>query len=73
MVKAYNKQRKREEEEKITLAYMTAAWSRVKKLPNLNQILKRNQPKKDMTAKEMFERVKMLNVAFGGEVKKGGE
>lgn len=73
MVKAYNKKRKLEEEEKITIAYMTAAWSRAKKLPNLKQILKSNQPKKSMTAKEMFERVKMLNAAFGGDVKEGRE
>lgn len=68
-IQVYNEQTKQEQEEKITLTYLGAYWQRVKKMPTLKKIL--GQEKKQMTAKEMLEKVKQLNAALGGEMKNG--
>lgn len=60
---------KRESEEKITTAYMTAYWHRVETLEPLNKILgKEEKPKTDMTNEEMLLKVEQLNKLFGGSV-----
>lgn len=54
----------------IIQAYYTAALQRVKKMPKLDKLLKDiGKPKKKgkMSAEEMFEVVKELNAAFGGD------
>lgn len=65
-VSAYNKRMKQEREDKITAAYMTAYWQRVKTMPSLDEVLGRNQEAKQQTAVDMLEEIKRLNAAFGG-------
>ena len=59
-----------EQEERVTLAYMTALWTvqwQSKKKPNsLDSILGRDKKKK-MTDEEMLNQVKILQKTFGGE------
>jgi hypothetical protein len=65
----FNEKRKQEYEEKVALVWLGESLHRRKKLPTLSQLLEQKEPKKQMTADEMYEKVKMLNAAFGGEVK----
>lgn len=68
-VKAYNRDKKAEQEAQITQAYLTAAWQRASKMPKLENVLKAKSKKKQMTDKQLFNMVRALNAAFGGEVK----
>lgn len=72
-IKAFNENRKQDQEEKLTLTYLGAYWQRVKKMPRLKDILGKTQPKKSMSSKQMLTMVRHLNAAFGGEVKKNGD
>lgn len=71
MVKAYTNKREESAEEKITLAYMQAAWTIQflgKKKPDLKKILNKKNKENEMTDEEMLEKIKALNSMFGGEV-----
>jgi hypothetical protein len=62
-----------EQDEKKTIAWMTAYLHRVDKMPSLQELLNKKE-KKEMTEDEMLEAVKQLNIAFGGKVQtKEGE
>lgn len=53
----------------MTQAYATAVWSRVKKVPKLDTILKnldKKPRKKKQSAEELLETIKALNTALGG-------
>lgn len=65
--RGHAKRVKEESKEKITIAYMIAALSRAKKMPKLEKLIE--MPKKKMTNEEMLNKVKILNGAFGGDVK----
>lgn len=69
---AYSNRIKSQQEENILQAYFTATWSRSKKLPNIEKILNKLSPPKEMSNEEMLNKVKMLNAMFGGEVKVDG-
>jgi hypothetical protein len=66
-IKGYNDRLIRDNKEGLTLAYLTAAWGRSKKLPDLKKILKEDKPKKGQTPEDMLRVVKQLNAAFGGK------
>lgn len=52
----------------ITIAYMTAYWHRVKKMPDLNKLLDRKAPvKKQQTDENMLATIRALNAALGGK------
>ncbi|WP_294186344.1 hypothetical protein [uncultured Clostridium sp.] len=70
VINAYAKRREEEAEEKITLAYINAAWTIQflgKNKPKLDKFIKK-KPKKEMTDEEMLNHVKILNSMLGGEV-----
>lgn len=62
----YNEKTKQEDEERITIAYLTAKLMRVEKMPSLMQILEADQPKKAQTPEEMFKEIKRLHTVLGG-------
>ena len=66
-VKAYNKRTKAEQDERMTLTYLGAVWQRTKKMPKLQEFLHNKPQKKRMTSEQMFDMVKSLHAAFGGE------
>lgn len=69
LVKAYHERNKRETEQQIVAAYLTAYWHRVKKMPSLKDVLgHKHTQKQKKTPEEMLEVVKRLNAAFGGTV-----
>lgn len=61
-IEAYSDRQIAEGKERLTMAYLTAAWSRANKLPKLEQILKKmdkaSKPDKEQTPEEMLA---MLN------------
>jgi hypothetical protein len=66
----------REREERLTLVWLGEYYTRIKKLPSLNDELRKmsGEKKKVMTDEEMFKKVTMINLQLGGSVlKKGGE
>lgn len=67
-VRVHQEIKKEKTENDISIAYYTAYFHRVEKLKPLEKYLNKKQVKRQMTDKEMFEQVKMLNAAFGGEV-----
>jgi len=74
-VKAYNKHKELEAKDNITLAYLNALWSiqwlDKKHRPRpLKEILNNiGKERKIMTDEQMFERIKVLNMVFDGEVR----
>ena len=69
IINSYSQRREEEAEEKITLAYINAAWTVQflgKNKPKLDKIIKKK--KKEMTNEEMLNQVKLLNNLMGGEV-----
>lgn len=73
---AYYEKLKAEFKEKIALEYWNAKWTiqwlgkRHEQPAPLNKILDNLfREKKVMTDNEMFQRVKILNMIFGGEIK----
>lgn len=73
VAQVYKEKREEEHKEKITLAYINAAWTAQwfgKNKPRpLAKILEGMNPKKAMTDEEMLKQVKALNTMLGGEVK----
>lgn len=61
-----------EEEKNIVSAYLGAYWQRVKRMPNLKEVLSDIRPKKEQTAEDMLAQIKAINAAMGGTVKEGG-
>ena len=70
-VEAYTERMTFEGKERITQAYLTAGWGRVKKMPDLKKLLGQDKSKKQQTPEQMLKVVQQLNAAFGGkEVRK---
>lgn len=69
----YFKKERKMHEEKVTLAYLNAAWTiqwlgKKSNHPKpLEEILKIKKEKKIMTDDEMFKQAQLLNSLFGGE------
>lgn len=66
LVTAFNQRMKDEHDEKLVVAYLTAYWKRVKKMPSIKEIIK--QEKKEQTAEDMLDMIKRLNAEMGGTV-----
>lgn len=71
VVKAKTKRMQVDQEERITIAYMTALWTvqwQSKRKPkSLDSILGRDKKRTRMTDEEMFTTVRKLHKLFGGE------
>lgn len=68
-VKVFNQKQFQKREDTIAEAWIIAKLQRAAKIPSLEKLLGKSQSKKNMTPEEMFKKVKLLNKAFGGEVK----
>ncbi|GJM84330.1 hypothetical protein HMSSN139_68260 [Paenibacillus sp. HMSSN-139] len=69
-IQAYNERLQREEKEGLTIAYLTAYWGRVKKMPDLKKILGQERKTRAQTPEQMLRTVQALNAAMGGKVVK---
>jgi hypothetical protein len=73
----YNERKMQEDKDRITQAYLVAAWTSrwvwEKKIPTLEKVLpkekelKVNKPER-MTSEKMLERIKEINAQLGGTV-----
>lgn len=63
----YTEKLEQEQEEKVTLVWLGEYYHRIKKLPALKDVLKKNTTKTAMSDKEMLAKAKMLNQLFGGK------
>lgn len=68
-IEDYYKKEQSRVDEGIALAHLNAHLQRVKKMPQLSELLEKEkkQQKAAMTDEEMFERIKSLNASLGGE------
>lgn len=71
-IEAYFEIKEAETEERITLVWLGEYYHRIKKLPSLQNELKKikGEQKQAMSDEEMFNMVKKLNAQFGGIVEK---
>lgn len=67
--KHYHKRKEEENERTIIQAYMTAAWQRSKRMPDLDHVLNksRGEEQVDQSAEQMLTMAKILNARFGGK------
>jgi hypothetical protein len=63
VINDFAEKQKQESEERLTLAYMTAYWQRIKRMPSLDSIIKKEVEQKPET---MLEEIMKLNTMFGG-------
>lgn len=66
-LEAYKIKMKREEDSNIYNAYLAAYWQRIKRMPNIKDVL---NPKKESkpSNEEMLQEVKRINALLGGGV-----
>lgn len=69
-IEAYRERMEQEGKEDLAHAYLTAYYHRVKRMPNLKQLLEDSKPKAKVkqTDEEMFEVIKKMHASIGGEV-----
>lgn len=69
LVNKYIEEEKKKAKDIVALAWYTEAMHRQKRLPKLEKLLKEEKSKKEMTDKEMLEKIKKLNSMLGGEIR----
>jgi len=73
-IQVYNEMSREKSEEELVVAYLTAYWNRVRRMPNLRNILSSIRPREEMSDEQLLAQIKAMNAAMGGEVKiKGRE
>lgn len=70
IVDGYSERKQKEYDLMITQAYLTSRWVWAKKMPDLEKLLSKKQPNKQMTDEQMINMAMMLNKMFGGEINK---
>lgn len=65
-IAAYNEREQAAFKSGVTLAYLTAGWQRAMRLPDLNEVLKEDKPKREQSVTDMLAEVKKLNALMGG-------
>lgn len=69
MIHAHNEKRKHDHDEKLLIAYLTAYWQRIKRMPSIKEVLGQHEDeKKEQTVSDMLDEIKKLNAALGGTV-----
>lgn len=64
-IECHNERDRRRNNFEMTAAYLTAAWSRSKRMPELKKVLQ-PEPKREQAPEDMLNIVKKLNAALGG-------
>lgn len=65
--KGYQDRRKRDLEDLVYQAWHVAKLSRLKDIPNLEDLFNRKPEKKPQTDEEMLAKARILNALFGGK------
>lgn len=71
-VEEYQIKFKNQQDLSIINAWLTANWTRAKRMPNLDKVLG-NKEKKEMTDDQMLAKVQALNAMWKGEVITNGK
>lgn len=68
-IDVYNRRQKQRHDEVVTLAYLSAYYNRVKKMPKLQELLSGHEkPKAEEQATALLSKLKELNAQLGGNV-----
>lgn len=68
-VDVYNRTQQQRYDEVVTVAYLSAYYNRVKKMPKLSELLsKKEQRKKEPDPAALIDKLKVLNAQLGGDV-----
>lgn len=51
-----------------TAAWLCAAWTRSKEMPDLKDVLVKDEPQEETTEKEMISMFKILTAQMGGQI-----
>lgn len=66
-IKGYKKTQRYNDDLMLTAAWYTAYLTRVKKMPQLKDILINDEKPKQQTSEQMLEMAKIINAALGGD------
>lgn len=67
LLEVYIEQENKKTENMITMAWLTANYTRADKLPSLEEVLGKTKKKEAQSAEQMFAMVKLMNAALGGD------
>jgi hypothetical protein len=67
-IQVYNEENLEKGEEELVIAYLTAYWNRVRRMPNLKNILSSIRPREEMSDEQLLAQIKAMNAAMGGKV-----
>lgn len=68
-IEVYNRKQQQRYDEITTVAYMAAYYQRVKKMPNLKDLLgKKEKQSKEQSPDNLLQKLKQLNAQLGGDV-----
>lgn len=68
LIDIYNRKQKQRHDEMVTVAYLSAYYNRVKKMPNIKDILGKKQTETEQSPSDLLNKLKELNAQLGGEV-----
>lgn len=65
----FNRRQQQRHDEMVTVAYLSAYYNRIKKMPKLQELLSgKEKPKAEETASALLSKLKELNAQLGGGV-----
>lgn len=67
VVEAHNWQLEQQFERDVTVAWLNAGWHRAKKLPRLDQVIKKKKTNKQQSPEQMLAMIQQLNASMGGK------
>lgn len=67
LLETYVEKEEKKTEYMITMAWLTANYTRADKLPSLEEVLGKKKQKEPQSAEQMFAMVKLMNAALGGD------
>lgn len=66
-IQEYNRRLQQDSEEGLILAYLTAYWQRVKRMPDLKGILNKIKKPEPMSDEQLLAQIKAINAQMGGK------
>lgn len=67
-IQEYNRRLQQDSEEGLILAYLTAYWQRVKRMPDLKGILNKIKKQEPMSDEQLLAQIKAINAQMGGKI-----
>lgn len=67
VVETHNWQLEQQFERDVTVAWLNAGWHRTKKMPRLDQVIKKKKTNKQQSPEQMLAMIQQLNASMGGK------